>query len=89
MYHCNSLNAIPDGLLDPIFTDIDDFSDFCNFDDTVVDKLQLDSGTCTSLKLYFSLKIAHHQCLLSQVVLKSTREDVKRQADMREEAETQ
>src|SRR5467141_2973118 len=33
--------------LDPIFTDIDDFSDFYNFDDTVLDKLQLDSGTGT------------------------------------------
>src|SRR5467141_4351693 len=34
-------------VLDPIFTDIDDFSDFYNFDDTVLDKLQLDSGTGT------------------------------------------
>jgi hypothetical protein len=43
----DTLNAIPDGLLDPIITDIDDFSDFYNFDDAVLDKLQLDSGIGT------------------------------------------
>jgi hypothetical protein len=36
----DTFNAIPDGLLDPIITDIDDFSDFYNFDDAVLDKLQ-------------------------------------------------
>ena len=36
----DTLNAIPDGLLDPIITDIDHFSDFYHFDDAVLDKLQ-------------------------------------------------
>jgi len=43
----DTLNAISDGLLDPIFTDIDDFSDFYHFDNTVLYKLQLDSGVGT------------------------------------------
>ena len=79
----DTLNAIPDGLLDPIITDIDDFSDFYNFDAAVLDKLQLDSGigthpsTRTVAQATLQLEDGR-QCLLSQMALKSAREDGQR-----------
>src|ERR1700735_3131398 len=96
----DTLNAIPDGLLDPIITDIDDFSDFYNFDDAVLDKLQLDSGigthpsTRTVAQATLQLEDGR-QCLLSQMALKSaaaqerTAKGLKRQAGTQEEAKTQ
>ncbi|KAN0079215.1 hypothetical protein V8E54_004429 [Elaphomyces granulatus] len=57
------------------------FGDFYNFDGAALD--ELDSGTGThpgSLKLHLNLKMAHRQCLLSQMALKSAREDGQRRA---------
>ena len=90
----DTLNAIPDGLLDPIITDIDDFSDFYNFDDAVLDKLQLDSGIGThpstrtvaqaTLQLEDGRSARWHSKAQERMA-----KGLKRQAGTQEEAKTQ